>query len=294
METDKLLNEFIDFLEEKGRSSSTRIAYKKDISQLLNYLEENKKTTDVKNIDSIVLQAYIDYLKESGEYTLKTISRKINSLKTFFKYLYNRKLIVKDYSEPIKHPELQPQLPRILAPLEYRALRDVARNNLRLYTMVELLLQTGITIGELSRLRLADVHQKEGDKYLSIEAFSSKPGRKVELNETAQAALNEYLQKLSLNEEDNKSIYLFSTKTGKPVLIRNIRTAVNRAFHKAGITNATVNDIRNTFIVYQLENGIGLEKLAKVVGHQKPTTTERYLDLLESRPKKTSGRIKPL
>lgn len=293
MHLDKFTKEFIAFLEEKGRSQSTVIAYAKDIQQLSEYLSQNIKGDDLKLITGDILEAYVEKLKESGEYTLKTISRKINSIKTFFKFLVIKDLIVSDPAVQVKHPEFKPQLPRVFSPLEYRALRDTASNNLRLYTMVELLLQIGIRIGELSRLKHKDIHLDTDNKYIFIEAFSSNSARKVDLNDRAIMALQNYIN--SLKPDQKKSdCYLFQTKSGKPVLIRNIRTAVNRAFKKSGIINATVNDIRNTFIVFQLENGLKLEKLSEIVGHQKPNTTERYIQLVQVRPKKTSLTIQPL
>ncbi len=289
MNPDNLLKEFVTHLAGKGRSESTVIAYNKDIKQLFEYLKSNEPGFDISKLNTSQLEKYVQTITNSGDYTLKTVSRKINSLKTFCKYLVERKLIVSDVSKPIAHPEYSPQLPRTLSALEYRALRDTARSNIRLFTMVELLLQTGLRIGELSRLKVKHFEQKQN--ILLIEAFSSNKERKVDLNEVAIAALKTYLAEFPATETES---YLFQTRSGKPVLIRNIRTAVHRAFRKAGIKSATVNDIRNTFIVFQLENGIKISRLAEIVGHQKPTTTEKYLQLVEKRPKKFTLRIDPL
>ena len=76
---------------------------------------------------------------------------------------------------------------------------------------------------------------------------------------------------------------LFSTKTGKSIQIRNIRSSIDRALIKAKIRNACVNDLRNTFIVHQLNNGMSLSHVAGIVGHKNTITTSRYLELL---PKK--------
>lgn len=285
--------EFVQHLETKGRSKSTIVAYNKDIEQLIAFLNELEHSGLPQDLTTEILEAYVEKLKDEGNYTLKTVSRKINSLKTFCKYLSNQGLIVSDIASPISHPEFTPQLPRVLSPLEYRALRDTARSNLRLYTMVELLLQTGIRIGELSRLKRQ--HVDTNNSQLHVEEFSSNPSRKIELNERAIDAIARYFEDHQhIQETEDDSHHMFQTKTGNPVLIRNIRTAINRAFTKAGIKGATVNDIRNTFIVYQLENGLDIEKLAEVVGHQKPTTTEKYLELVEARPKRTVHRIEPL
>lgn len=274
MNLEQELSNFITSLQKKGRSNSTIIAYKKDIEQLIAYVQSNE-LSDYSQITSVFLASYIEHLKNSGEYTLKTISRKINSLKTFCKFLVAQKKLTKDPSTTVQHPKLKKQQPRILSGMEYRALRDTVRKNPRLSTMIEVLLQTGIRIGELSRMRIEDIHLTANPKYLSIREYSSNPERTIELNDTVIESLTKYIS-------DTKG-FLFTTKSGKAVLIRNIRTAINRAFTKTGIKNVTVNDIRNTFIVHQLNNGMDVEVLAKIVGHKKPTTTERYLELASER-----------
>ncbi len=297
MDYTNLLSQFIKFLEIKARSSATIIAYKKDISQFFSYLDQLPTKEQPKKFEDLsaeLLQNYVDKLKSGEVFTLKTVSRKINSLKTFFKFLLAQNKIGNNPAAQIRHPESHQVTPRILSSFEYRAIRDVARANLRHYTMIELLLQTGMRIGELSRLKTSDLtSEQDGKNFLSIDAFSTLAARKIELNHLAFSAMQDYLTKTP-PATSNKDGYFFFTKTGKPVLIRNIRTALNRIFIKAGIKNATVNDLRNTFIVYQLQNGLRIDKLAQIVGHRKVTTTERYLPFLENKEIRTHSKISPL
>ena len=75
--------------------------------------------------------------------------------------------------------------------------------------------------------------------------------------------------------------HLFITRSGKPILIRNIRQIINRCFREVEIKGATVNDLRNTFIAQQLLNGTSLEYIAKIVGHKRLSSTERFLNLVK-------------
>jgi site-specific recombinase XerD len=290
MEILSALQKFIKDLESKKRSPSTIIAYKKDIEQLAFFMQKQDKT--LKDIKEADLQNFVDFLINEKNFTLKTVSRKINSLKTFYKYLSQEGVTKSDPADSIKHPKFENKPARVLSQLEYKALRDTVRGNKRLYTMIELLLQTGIRIGELSRLKLDDVKSKSRTKVLRIKAFASNAERDVELNEIAEKTIDKWLE--SRPNPDNDKNYMFPTKTGNPVLVRNIRTSINRAFHKVGIEDATVNDIRNTFIVYQLESGMDVERLANTVGHQRITSTEKYLDYVKSRPKKTVKKLQEL
>lgn len=294
MDLQSLSLQFIKYLEGKGRSQSTVIAYKKDIDQLVSYLSQLNGISRLEDISTETLQTYIESLKQTQTFTLKTVSRKINSLRTFFKFLVAENKIGINPATAVKHPKSATVMPRVLSSLEYRAIRDTARTNPKHFTMVELLLQTGMRIGELSRLRQTDVlFNNDGKDIICITAYSTIPARKVELNPLAAMAIKDFLAK-SPADDTNISGFLFYTKSGRPVLIRNIRTALNRIFKKAGITNATVNDLRNTFIVFQLQNGLKIEKLAQIVGHKKVSTTERYLPYLENKPEKSHNRVTPL
>ena len=56
---------------------------------------------------------------------------------------------------------------------------------------------------------------------------------------------------------------------------------LDKAFEKAGIKNAKVNDLRNTFIAHHLSNGVSLVTVSKLVGHKRLSTTEKYLNLVK-------------
>ena len=97
--------------------------------------------------------------------------------------------ITDDPSLLVAHPKYQLAAPRILTPTEYRALRDAARNDPRMFAIIELLLQTGIRIGELANLRISDVNKDS----LHILPFEKHEERNVPLNKRAQEALERYL-----------------------------------------------------------------------------------------------------
>ncbi len=270
---------FIDYLEELGRAQSTLIAYSKDIEQLVTFMG-NKGIIDVEDVSLEDLEEFMEHFEEKG-YTNKTISRKTNSTKTFFGFLEEKDYIEEDVSEYLKHPEIEVSPPRILSKLEYRALRDAARSDLRTYALIELFLQTGISISEIAGIKLEHINVdeedlKEGERpHLYIPPRGSREERTVPLNEVAIEAIKEYMEK---DRADKESDYLFITRTGNPMLVRNIRSTLNRYFEKAGVENATVNDLRHTFIAQQLQNDVNLAYLSKVVGHKRVSTTERYME----------------
>lgn len=263
----KILTDFLSNLKHRGRSSATILAYGKDVDQLFEFLAK-QKIIDSKQIQSEHIEAFKKFLS-TNKYTAKSISRKLNSIKTFCRFLLSQKIITENPASKIEHPKYETKPPRILSKMEYRSLRDACHADPRIYAIVELLLQTGIRIGELANLGLDDI---DTDK-IFIRAYESHPQRQVPLNQAAQQGLTAYLKA----RPKTKSKTVFVTKTGRPFLIRNIRTAVDRYFKIAEVKDARVNDLRHTFIAHQLEAGTPLTLVSRLVGHKRISTTEKYL-----------------
>lgn len=265
---------FVQYLQDSGKAYATVIAYGKDIEQLVEYLAGKGKLY-ASEIVAEDIDEFKDLLKKQ-RYTGKSISRKINSIKAFFRFLLSNGFIDSNPAEVISHPKFDQTPPRILTKLEYRALRDACRGDIRMSAVVELLLQTGMRISELAALQVQDIDFERNS--ITIQPQNSRPARKVPLNMAAKKALLAYLDVRPRARE--KTVFL--TKTCRPFLVRNIRTALDRYFRLAGIKDAKVNDLRHTFIVEQLRAGTPLVYVSQLVGHKRITTTEKYLKLIEA------------
>ena len=269
--------EFIEHLKGRKRASATVLAYGKDIEQLIEFLTELAKA-HVHEVSGADIKSFLAKLQSKG-YTLKSVSRKLNSTKTFFRFLKIREYITDDPANLVDHPKFETKPPRILSPIESRALRDAARDDVRIAAIIEVLLQTGIRIGELANLRTDDVFAGESGKegQLYVRPQENRPERTVPLNKAAELALKRYLEVRP--KTANKA--LFVTKTGRPLLIRNIRTAIDRYYKRAGIAGAKVNDLRHTWVAHHLSSGASLVLISKIAGHKRLSTTERYLSLIQ-------------
>jgi integrase/recombinase XerD len=265
--------EFIKYLKEQRRAHATILAYSKDIEQLVKFVESLGKNL-ISSVTKEDLESFLKKLSTEG-YTAKSLSRKINSIKTYYRFLKNKNAVTINPSSEIAHPKYDIKPPRILSKMEYRALRDACRDDIRTYAIVEIFLQTGIRIGELANLKIENVKEKD----LVIEAQEGHPERTVPLNKAGKAAIDKWLQ-IRPKEGDHA---LFITKTGRPLLVRNIRTTIDRYFKSAGIENAKVNDLRHTFIAHHLASGTPLTVISKLVGHKRLSTTEKYLELIKEK-----------
>lgn len=265
-----LVSSFVDNLKAANKSKFTIIAYKKDLEQFIAYLSSKEKT-DIKEATKDDIDGFITKLISEG-YTKKSASRKLNSIRTFFRYLKQEGVIAQNPSLEVSHPKYTQAPPRILTKLEYRGLRDFAKEDPRTYAMIEILLQTGMRIGELADIKLSDI---KGESIMC-------DGREIPLNNAVSKAIKDYMKVRYETDDD----HLFVTKTGRPLLIRNIRTIITRCFREVGIEDAKVQDLRNTFIAYQLMNGASISYISRVVGHKRLSSTEKYLHLIKEQPQK--------
>jgi len=267
---DIALEKFIAHLKSQKRSSATITAYGGDLTQLKNHFV-GKRITQVTTLTPQHLADYLAFLS-ANNYTAKSVSRKINSLKTFFKFLNQGRLTPTNPAEALAHPKYTSSAPRILTPAEYASLRDAVRLDIRMSAIIELLLQTGMRISELANLHVEDVRKNE----VYIRPLENNGPRTVPINRSVSTAVQNYLNIRSRVADP----HLFITKTGHPLLIRNIRTAIDRFFRTAGVKGVKVNDLRHTFMAHQLSAGCDPQYLSQIAGHKRLASTPKYLDYL--------------
>ncbi|MDO8340998.1 MAG: tyrosine-type recombinase/integrase [Candidatus Woesebacteria bacterium] len=264
-----LLPKFMASLTEKGRSPATILAYRSDLEQLVEFLTKGSIATPdqvkLSNLDS-----FRDTLL-SEKYTPKSVSRKLNAVKTFFRWMVEQNYLSTDLSKSVSHPKVEASMPKFLTPLEYRALRDAVRNDPRISAMIELILQTGLRISEVANIKTTAINGET----IKIEGYATQPERTIPLNKPAKEAIEKYM----IERPKVVSEYIFISKTGKPLAVRNIRASVDRFIQKAELPKYSVNDLRTTFIVENIKNGVDLILISQVAGHKRLSTTERYINL---------------
>ncbi len=266
-----LLPKFVESLNARGRSPATVLAYRSDLEQMVDFLTKKSKVTP-DQVQSSDLDSFRDTLL-ADKYTPKSVSRKLNAVKTFFRWLIDQNLITSDPSATVAHPKIESTLPKFLNQLEYRALRDVVRTDVRIAAIVELILQTGLRISEVASLKLENA---KGDS-LIIQAYATQPQRTIPLNKPSKDVLDAYIKVRPKAD----SPYVFISKNGKPLAVRNIRASIARYMQRAELPTYSVNDLRTTFMVENLKNGVDIVLLSQVSGHKRLSTTERYLELAQ-------------
>ena len=146
-------------------------------------------------------------------------------------------------------------------------------------TIIELIMDTGMRVGETLLIKLSDVDMVRRSIYLPPENTKSKKGRMVFFSAEMDKSLKSWLQ---FKDRYRDSDYLFCTNNGKPVQVnvfeRNFRMYASRI----GLKNAHPHMLRNNFAKRFLMNGGDIYTLSRLLGHSSVTVTEKaYLDLNE-------------
>ncbi len=256
------LSKFTTYLKHNSRTESTIHAYTNDLNQIIAISGDSLPKVSTKDLLQLLTT-----LKYRYKLSPQSVSRKINSLKKFFDYLVSVEVIKINPAKAISHPKYRVKTLRVLTKNEYNSIILGSVENIKLLTIFECFLQTGLKISELSALKIKDL-----DKNFKFITVAS---RQVPLNSKIHQLLDQYLKLAGKRSLPDYPI--FSTNTGKSIEVRNIRSGLDRIFEKAKVKNLCVNDLRNTFIVFQLASGMELKTVSKLVGHKNIITTKKYL-----------------
>ena len=284
---EKLINQFIEYLEyEKGYSKKTIINYEKDLELFNTYLKENK-ITDIKNIDYNTIRKYLSHLHEK-KYLSSSISRKISTLRSFFKYNLKEKNIKNNPMTLISNPKREKKLPKYLNYEEMEKLLNSIDTSelegIRDKLIIELLYSTGIRVSELVNIKIKDIKIKEnqinilgkGNKE-RIVLFGEKAKEEIK---TYLNAYKEYFQGNILNN------YLLINKKGKQITTNKIELIVKDVLKKSSLKlNISPHTLRHTFATHMLDSGADLKSVQELLGHENLKTTAIYTHISNERLK---------
>lgn len=279
-----LLKQFICYLKyEKKYSDLTIKNYERDIDYFLLFLDDNN-INYISDVKYQTIRKYLIHL-HNHEYSKKTISRYISSLRTFFKYLYNENIILNNPTILISNPKLDKKLPTFLYTnnLEKLLATPNIENQLgiRDSLILELLYSTGIRVSELINIKVNDVNFS--DKRIKIKGKGNKE-RYVLYGSICEQKLENYLKNSHPFLDIKKSNYLILNKNGDKMTSRYIEILIKKYQKLAGINiNVTPHTLRHTFATHLLDGGADLKTVQELMGHESLSSTQVYTHVTSER-----------
>ena len=266
------LERFLDFLAlEKGVSSHTLDAYSRDIEQWLSFLQRTALSPEE------AVHPYLDELTKNC-YAVRSISRKLTSLRVFYRHQIQSEKIKTSPIARIRLPRLPQRLPEILSFEEITRMIQEARESsspIRNVAILETLYGCGLRVSELIGLDLTDLQLEEG--FLRCLGKGSKE-RWVPVGSFARKSMEDDCEReraLRVNSQSRNALFL--NRRGGRISRVGVWKILQDLKEKAGIRRSiSPHTFRHSFATHLLDNGADLRVVQELLGHANLTTTQIY------------------
>ena len=286
IENIKELNDYLDYLKyQKNYSEYTINNYKHDIIEYLEYL--NSESLEFKSIEYSDIRFFLMYLKDTKKDDNTSINRKLSSLRGFYKYLANEKIVKSNVFSLVNGPKRSKKLPRYFEYNELEELFNVPdiRTPLgqRDSLILEMLYATGVRVGELVNIKVGDIDL--GRRNIIILGKGNKE-RFVTYGEYCEDILKTYLNNGRVILNIKQSDYLFLNNNGGQLTDRGVRFILDKLIQKTSINkNISPHMIRHSFATHLLNEGCDLLTVQKLLGHESIKATQIYTHVTTDRLK---------
>ncbi len=301
-----LIDSFLESLvTEKGYSDHTCRAYRKDLKDFFSFLAQpwasgsihQKRTHSVapQQVDAGMLRGYLSLLHRKHEKT--TIARKLSAIRSFYKFLVKKGIILENPAEFILTPKQNKTIPVYLSVDEIFRLLDSIQTDtllgLRNRAIFETLYSSGIRISELAAMDISDVDFSAA----LVRVFGKgHKQRIVPVGEKALAAITAYRAQLQKQAELEavKSGPLFLNRFQKRLTPRSIARILKKLVGAVGLlTPISPHALRHTFATHMLDAGADLRAVQELLGHKSLSTTQKYTHVSIDRLMETYDKAHP-
>ena len=266
--------QYLEELAARNFSQHTLQAYRKDIRTYIKYLQDHRR--NIKGADFHDIRSFVYELHRQGN-SARTISRKLSTLRGFYRYLLRIGAVATDPTELVFAPREKIALPDVLpedvvasaienAPVgKDIEIRDIA--------IIELLYGTGIRRAELAGLDLASVKEK----FIHVIGKGNKE-RIVPLTEKAREALKAYKKvRPALVNVRKPEQALFLSQLGGRLTTRQIARRVEKLLRNvSGAKRLSPHILRHSYATHLMDHGADLREIQELLGHASPNVTQNY------------------
>ncbi len=290
MNLKKLIKNYLKMCSlQNNLDKKTIKAYKIDLNQFYVFVKDKEEFYSKE-----IVVDYIYYLNDN-DYKVKTIKRKIASLKAFFVYLNYEDIIEINPFYKIKLKIKEPLiLPKIISIDElskiFQCIYDEKNKKnissskyievVRDVLILEILIGTGIRISELCNIKINEINSKQ--EFIKIYGKGSKERILPIFDMQIWKLVNEYLE---INEDKLKdSEYFFINRLGNKISDQSIRNMIKKYSKMAGVkTNITPHMFRHSFATMLLEEDVDIRNIQQLLGHSNITTTQIYTHITSNK-----------
>ena len=260
----RLINSFISSKKVEGCSERTTKYYEETI---IKFIDDSNKF--IKNIDTNDIRNYLSQYKEESNCGSTTIDNIRRILSSFFSWLEDEDYIVKSPVRRIHKVKTAQLVKDTLSDENIEHLRDNCEN-IRDLSLIELLISTGMRVGEIVNINKKDINFEERS---CIVLGKGNKQREVYFDAKTKIHLLEYLDK---RNDDNEALFVSLRKPYQRLSISGIELIVRNLGIDSNIANVHPHKFRRTLATMAIDKGMPVEQVQKLLGHVKIETTMHY------------------
>jgi site-specific recombinase XerD len=297
----KVMKEFLGYMQTvKGKSPKTIEEYYMDLRTFFRYMKikwelvnQDTKMEEINILDIDINQIrtvklldvfeYMNYLISERKNTAPTRSRKVSSLRSFFKFLTNKaqQLDINPIEE-LETPKKKKSLPIFLTLEQSKLLLDTViqyggSNRERDYCIITLFLNCGMRLSELVGININDIRL---DGALKITGKGDKE-RIIYVNDACKTAIDRYLN-IRLNYKAKDKNAMFISRNNNRISPKTVQFLLNKYLTLSGLQGQgfSVHKLRHTAATLMYQYGdVDIRILKDILGHENLGTTEIYTHL---------------
>lgn len=263
-ENKKIIDSFISSKQVEGCSDRTIKYYREIIEKFSNSFDKS-----IKKLTTDEIRTYLSNYKEDGSCSSTTIDNIRRVLSSFFSWLEDEDYIIKSPVRRIHKIKTATIVKEVLTDENLEKLRDECEN-IRDLSLIELLISTGMRVGELVSLNINDLNFE--DRSCIVLGKGNKE-REVYFDAKTKLHLKEYIDK---RNDSNDALFVSMKEPHQRLSISGVELIVRTLGMNSNINKVHPHKFRRTLATMAIDKGMPVEQVQKLLGHVKIETTMHY------------------
>jgi integrase/recombinase XerC len=276
----KIFDQFYDYLKNQKRYSEHTVKnYSLDLDKFKQYLIENNLTS-LANLTEHDILNFLYAQAQEKSLSGTTINRKLSAIRHFFKYLKKHHNIINNEIELIKNNSQKSDNPTALSQDKIFEILDYLKQEAEKswekqqeYALFMLIYAMGLRISEALGLKVSDFDSSE----IIIQGKGNKQRKVPVLEDVKIEVLKAYNNRVGKTLDKSSPVFL-STRNDNALNARYVQRFIEKIRKLFLLDDSfTPHTIRHCFATHLLQNGVQINDLKTLLGHENISTTQRYL-----------------